>query len=152
MTFWKYFSYFYQKTGFIIHANSPGDNMHEMSNLVFWENYHQICPECDRSLTFNAPSKICSRWQLFLFLLFFKENKSWYFMWIVCQADDSHEISRLVFCEKLKKKIFHNVVCCSCDWLVFWENYHQICPECNRSLTFNAPSKICIRWQLFLFF
>ena len=24
-------------------------------------------------------------------------------MWIVCQADDSHEISRLVFFEKLKK-------------------------------------------------
>ena len=26
-------------------------------------------------------------------------------MWIVCQADDSHEISRLVFFEKLKKKL-----------------------------------------------
>ena len=31
------------------------------------------------------------------------ENKSWYFIWIVCLADDSHEISRLVFFEKLKK-------------------------------------------------
>ena len=30
---------------------------------------------------------------------FFKENKSWYFMW-----DDSHEISRLVFFEKLTNK------------------------------------------------
>ena len=46
--------------------------------------------------------------------LLFKENKSWYFMWIVnkswyfiwivCQADNSHEISRLVFFEKKKKK------------------------------------------------
>ena len=34
------------------------------------------------------------------FFLFFRENKSWHFMWIVCLADDSHEISRLVFSEK----------------------------------------------------
>ena len=25
-------------------------------------------------------------------------------MWIICQVDDSHEISRLIFSEKLKKK------------------------------------------------
>ena len=24
------------------------------------------------------------------------ENKPWNFMWIVCQADDSHEMSRLI--------------------------------------------------------
>ena len=42
--------------------------------------------------------------QNFLFL-FFRENKSWHFMWIVCQAaDDLHEMSRLVFSEKKKKK------------------------------------------------
>ena len=34
------------------------------------------------------------------FFLISDENKSWYFMWIVCQEDDSHEISRLVFSEK----------------------------------------------------
>ena len=32
------------------------------------------------------------------FLLFiFEENKSWYFMWIVCLAGNSHEMLRLVF-------------------------------------------------------
>ena len=41
---------------------------------------------------------------------FFRENKSWHFMWIICQADSSHEMSRLVFFEKKK------IVCCSCDW------------------------------------
>ena len=35
---------------------------------------------------------------------FFIDNKSWYFMWITCQADDSHEMSRLIFNEKKKKK------------------------------------------------
>ena len=35
--------------------------------------------------------------------LFFRENKSWHFMWIVCQADNLHEMSRL-FSEKKKKK------------------------------------------------
>ena len=33
----------------------------------------------------------------FFFFLFFKENKSWFL------ADDSHEISRLVFFDKIKK-------------------------------------------------
>ena len=33
-------------------------------------------------------------------VLFFIENKSWLLMWIVCQAEDSHEKSRLIFCEK----------------------------------------------------
>ena len=37
------------------------------------------------------------------FVLFFRENKYWHFMWIVCQADDSHGMSRLVFSEKSKK-------------------------------------------------
>ena len=36
--------------------------------------------------------------------LYFREIKSWHFMWIVCLADDSHEISRLVFLWKKKKK------------------------------------------------
>ena len=68
----------------------------------------------------------------FFFLLFFKENKSWYFMWIVCLADDSHEISRLVFFEKLKK-IKINVVCYKfclaqfflymADSLVYWRMF-----------------------------
>ena len=26
-------------------------------------------------------------------------------MWIICQADDSHELSRLIFFEQYKKKI-----------------------------------------------
>ena len=36
------------------------------------------------------------------FFFFFGENKSWHFMWI--QADDLHEMSRLIFSEKYKKK------------------------------------------------
>ena len=36
-------------------------------------------------------------------------------MWILCLAEDSHEISSLIFSEKQWKKIM-NVVCCSRDW------------------------------------
>ena len=50
-------------------------------------------------LTLKTPCKICCR-RLSNFIkkifLFFRENKSWYFVWIICQADDSHEISILI--------------------------------------------------------
>ena len=36
----------------------------------------------------------------FFFVLFFRENKSCHFMWIVCPVDNTHEMSRLVFSEK----------------------------------------------------
>ena len=48
----------------------------------------------------------CSIWLFifyFFFFFFFRENNSWHFMWIVCLADNSHEISRLVFSEKWTK-------------------------------------------------
>ena len=39
---------------------------------------------------------------LFIFY-FFQENKSWHFIWIVCLADNSYEMSGLISFEKLKK-------------------------------------------------
>ena len=61
-------------------------------------------------LTLKAPITTAADDILKYFFLFFKENKSWYSMWIiclamwiVCLADNSHEIPRLVFFEKLKK-------------------------------------------------
>ena len=36
------------------------------------------------------------------FVLFFRENKACHFMWIVCLAEDSHEMSSFIFSEKLK--------------------------------------------------
>ena len=46
-----------------------------------------------------------SRQQFWLFFLFAGENRSWHFMWIVCQADNSHRISTLVFSENRKNKL-----------------------------------------------
>ena len=41
----------------------------------------------------------CSRWHFeILFVLFFKENKSWHIRWII-----SHEVSRLIFSENEKQ-------------------------------------------------
>ena len=37
---------------------------------------------------------------LHFFFFFSRENKTWLFMWIVCLADDSHEMSRLILSEK----------------------------------------------------
>ena len=37
---------------------------------------------------------------IFIYLFSFKENKVWYFMWIICLADDSHEMNSLIFSEK----------------------------------------------------
>ena len=37
---------------------------------------------------------------VYFLCVFFRENKAWYFMWIICLADDSHEISRLIFSKK----------------------------------------------------
>ena len=31
-------------------------------------------------------------------------------------ADDSHEISYLIFFQKIRKNVAKFVVCCSCDW------------------------------------
>ena len=36
-------------------------------------------------------------------------------MWILCQAEDSHEISSIILSEK-QEKIAKTVVCCSRDW------------------------------------
>ena len=43
--------------------------------------------------------------EMYFFFLVFKENKPWHFVWIICLADYSHKMSRLVFSEKKKKKI-----------------------------------------------
>ena len=53
-------------------------------------------------LTLKAPSKICSRRHSKLFLLFFRGNKSWHFMWIVCQT--IHMKCQDLFSLKNKKK------------------------------------------------
>ena len=36
-------------------------------------------------------------------------------MWILCQAEDSHEMSSLILSEN-NENVFMNVVCCSRDW------------------------------------
>ena len=56
-------------------------------------------------LTLIAPNKNCS-WRHFNFLLLsFKEIKVWFFMWILCLAEDSLETSSLIFSEKQWKNI-----------------------------------------------
>ena len=58
-------------------------------------------------LTLGAPITTAAddNFFLFIYLFFFRENKSWHYMWIICLADDSHEMST-VFSEKYKKNNF----------------------------------------------
>ena len=49
----------------------------------------------DKILTLKVPITTAADDIFFFFFLFFRENKSWHFMWI-----DSHKMSRLVFSEK----------------------------------------------------
>ena len=64
-------------------------------------------------LTLKAPSKFVEDNIYFHFLNFSKINKSWYFMWIVCQADDSHEIF-----QRKQVLIFH-VNCLPSRWFTW---------------------------------
>ena len=55
-------------------------------------------------LTLYAPNKNCSRRHFDFLLLSFKENKAWFFIWILCIAEDSLETLCLIFSEKQWKK------------------------------------------------
>ena len=90
------------------------------SNLWFCIIFSLLYRLCSY-LTLKAPNKNCSRQHFIFVLLSFEENKAWFYMWILCLAEDLHETSSLIFSKKKTKKktnekIFINVVCCSCDW------------------------------------
>ena len=53
-----------------------------------------------KDLTLKAPITTAADNTFKSIFLLFLENKSWHFMGIVCQTDDSHEISKLTFWEK----------------------------------------------------
>ena len=57
-------------------------------------------------LTLKAPKKNCSRQHFNFLLLSFEENKAWFFMWILCLAEDSSETSSLICSEKQWRNIY----------------------------------------------
>ena len=54
-------------------------------------------------------NKNCSRWHFNILVLSFEENKAWFFMWILCLAKDSHELSSHIFSGRQGKNIYE---CC----------------------------------------
>ena len=58
----------------------------------------------NQKLTLKVPNKNCSRQHFTFLLLSFEQNKAWFFMWILCLAEDSLETSSLIFSEKQWKK------------------------------------------------
>ena len=67
------------------------------------------------SLTLKVPNKNCSRWHFNFLLSSVEENKAWFFMWILCLAEDSLETSSLIFSEKTMKK-YYECLLLSSDW------------------------------------
>ena len=57
----------------------------------------------------------CNRWQTIFLLLFTEKNKASHFMGIICLADDSHEMSSLIFWDKKVNKI--NECCLLLLWV-----------------------------------
>ena len=53
----------------------------------------------DKLLIITAADEILIFIYLFIFVLFFREYKAWYFMWIVYLSDDSHRLLSLIFSE-----------------------------------------------------
>ena len=58
------------------------------------------------ALPLKVPNKNCSRRHFNFLFLSLKENKTWFFMWILCLAEDSLETSSLIFSEKQWKNIY----------------------------------------------
>ena len=54
-------------------------------------------------LTIKGPRKILEQTTIYFCFLFFRENNAWHYMWIVCQADDSHVMSSIIFSKKYEK-------------------------------------------------
>ena len=73
----------------------------------------------------------------FAYIFFFRENNNWYFMWVICLPDDSHQISSLIFLEK-GYSIF------------FFTKISQFYCLLLLYLTLKTPNKTCI-WKCRLF-
>ena len=81
---------------------------------------------CSAFVTFQKYNVLtkenCSKWHFHFFLSFYKQNKAWYFMWILYLAEHSHEISSLIFSEKQWKKnsIMSTAAVVTCALRVKW--------------------------------
>ena len=65
---------------------------------------------------YNA-TEVCSRWHSEIDCCF-RENNTWHFMWTVCKADDSHEMSSIIFFENY---------CCFCYFCSFFFFFFIFC-------------------------
>ena len=78
------------------YCNSNELFYHGLHHLLYYFDCWLVLPFAIVDfLSLKAASKICSRRHSKNFI--FLETKPWNFMWIICLADDSHEMSRLIF-------------------------------------------------------
>ena len=79
----------------LIVVNNKNTDCCEQIKLIF--------PSIHLLLTLKAPRKILEQKTVCFCFLFFRENNAWHYMWIVCQADDSHVMSSIISSEKCEK-------------------------------------------------
>ena len=101
-----WFMNFQWKLGWLVHG--------PFMNFLQWQIVHSflkwrvVLPVREVYIILYLPLKRQSRLQqttyINIFSLFFRENKTWCFKWILCWAEDSHEKSSLIFIKKIKVK------------------------------------------------
>ena len=68
-----------------------GDNLHEMSKPIFWEN---------KNINVSSAEENLKYFSVFFFFFFSPENRLWHFMQIVAIEDNLHELLKPIFWEK----------------------------------------------------
>ena len=129
----KYFSCFYQKTGFDISCKlSPmeticmkctipisGKNKKNIIKLLSAElaqrvaqvkSYHSCWRQANVWLTLSMLDKFFSRQHFEIFSYLFPVNKLWHFMQTVSSGDNLHKMSSPIFWEKIRT--YHQFVIC----------------------------------------
>ena len=81
---------------------------------------------CILNLTLKAPRKILEQTTIYFCFLFLRENNAWHYMWIVCQAANSHVMSSIISSWKIRITCFENVVCQL--WLALYVLRSSYCP------------------------
>ena len=99
-----HFSYFSQKIGFDIHASYCRQFTWNVKTYFLGKlNKYFKLPSAE---FFAQYAKCQNRRQWWYFFLFIRENRFKHFMQIVPVVDNLHKMSKLSFCEKIKKKTY----------------------------------------------
>ena len=91
---------------------------------------------CIGVLTLKAPRKILEQTTIYFCFLFFRENNAWHYIWIVCQAGDSHVMSSIISSENYVEHAL-KISSASRDWRFKDCSAVILCPALGKNLADN---------------